>query len=48
MYKPEFKTDKAEFVLEREPLTFKDILISNYQYQYITDYTKWKKKKKND
>ena len=48
IYKPEFKTDKAEFVLEREPLTFKDILISNYQYQYITDYTKWKKKKKND
>ena len=47
LYKPNFKTDKAELILEREPLIFKDILISNYKYQFITDYTKWKKKKKN-
>lgn len=45
LYKPNFKTDKAELVLEKNPLTFKDILISNYKYQFITDYNKWKKKK---
>lgn len=32
LYKPNFKTDKAELILERNPLTFKDILASNYQY----------------
>ena len=47
LYKPNFETDKAELVLEREPLTFKDILASNYKYQFVTDYTKWKKKKDN-
>ncbi len=47
LYKVDFKTDKAELVLERNPLTFKDILLSNYKYQFITDYTKWKKKKHN-
>lgn len=47
LYKLDFETDKAELVLERQPLTFKDILISNYKYQFITDYTKWKKKKNN-
>ena len=47
VYKPNFKSDKAELILERSPLTFKDILISNYKYQFITDYTKWKKKKNN-
>lgn len=44
LYKANFKTDKAELILEREPLTFKDILTSNYQYQFVKDYTKWKKK----
>ena len=29
VYKPNFKSDKAELILERSPLTFKDILISN-------------------
>ena len=47
IYKANFKTDKAELVMERNPLTFKDILASNYKYQYVTDYTKWKKKKAN-
>ena len=47
LYKQDFTTDKAELVLERNPLTFKDILISNYDYQFITNYTKWKKKKNN-
>ena len=47
MYKTAFETDKAELVLERNPLTFKEILASNYKYQFVTDYTKWKKKKEN-
>lgn len=47
IYKPNFESDKAELILEREPLTFKDILASNYKYQFVTDYTKWKKKKEN-
>ena len=47
LYKPNFETDKAQLVLEREPLSFKDILSSNYKYQFITDYTKWKKKREN-
>ena len=47
IYKPNFKTDKAELILERQPLTFKDILTSNYKYQFVTDYTKWKKKQHN-
>lgn len=47
IYKKDFRTDKAELMLEKAPLTFKDILISNYKYQFITDYTKWKKKKNN-
>lgn len=47
LYKPNFETDKAQLVLEREPLTFKDILATNYKYKFITDYTKWKKKKDN-
>ena len=47
LYKLNFESDKAELILERNPLIFKDILISNYKYQFITDYTKWKKKKDN-
>ena len=47
IYKSNFESDKAELFLEREPLTFKDILASNYKYQYVTDYTKWKKKRNN-
>lgn len=47
LYKPDFKTDKAELVITREPLTFKDILASNYDYQFVTNYTKYKKKKDN-
>lgn len=47
MYKENYTTDKAELILERDPLTFHDILTSNYDYQYVTDYTKWKKKKQN-
>lgn len=44
LYKENFETDAAELILERDPLTFKDILASNYQYQFITNNTKYKKK----
>lgn len=47
LYKPNFETDKAELVLVRDPLTFKDILASNYKYQFVTDYKKWKRKNDN-
>ena len=48
MYKSDYITDKAELVCKRNPLTFKEILASNYNYQFVKDYTKWKKKKSND
>jgi hypothetical protein len=32
IYKPDFKTDKAKLVMERDPLTFKNVLASNYKY----------------
>lgn len=44
LYKPNFKTDKAELILERDPLTFKEILASNYEYQFIKDNPKKRKK----
>ena len=47
IYKPDFKTDEAKLVMERDPLTFKNVLASNYKYQFITDYKKWKKNKNN-
>ncbi len=48
IFKKEFKTDKAELILEKKPLTFKDILASNYKYQFVTNYTKWKKNGRNN
>ena len=36
-FKEEFITDKSELILVREPLTFNDILLSNYNYQFISD-----------
>ena len=45
LYKEELVTDKAELILERQPLTFNDILLSNYNYEFISDdLTKHKKK----
>lgn len=35
LYKETFKTNNIELVLEREPLKLKDILTSNYNYQFI-------------
>lgn len=31
----ELKTDKAELIIEREPLKFKDILINDNEYEYL-------------
>lgn len=37
LYKEELTTDKAELILVRQPLKFQDILLSNYNYQFILD-----------
>ena len=34
-YNKELITDKAEFILERQPLTFQDILVFNNDYEFI-------------
>lgn len=36
-YKEQLKTDKAELVLVRKPLKLEDILLSNYDYEFISD-----------
>ena len=36
-YKEQLNTDKAELVLVREPLKLEDILLSNYDYEFISD-----------
>lgn len=36
-YKEQLNTNKAELVLVREPLKLEDILLSNYDYEFITD-----------
>lgn len=44
-YQVKLKTDKAELVLVREPLKFKDILLSENNYEFITDsFNKYKRK----
>lgn len=49
LYKQELTTDKAELILVREPLKFQDILLSNYNYQFISDdLKKYNKNKRND
>ena len=42
IFKEEFTTDKAELILIREPLKFNDILLSNYNYQFISDKLNYK------
>ena len=43
-YYPKLKTAEAELVLTREPLKLKDILLSEYNYEFISDYAhKYKK-----
>lgn len=46
-YKEKLTTDKAELVLTREPLKLEDILLSNYDYEFITD-KKYKRKMETD
>lgn len=40
IYKPNFISDETKLVIERDPLTFKDILASNYEYQFMANYNK--------
>lgn len=35
LFKDSYTTDKAELILLRKPLTFNDILVTNYNYQFI-------------
>lgn len=48
VYKEEFTTQDFELVLVREPLKFDDILLSKYNYQFITDNLRKQKRKKNE
>jgi hypothetical protein len=49
IFKDELNTDKSELILVREPLTFNDVLLSNYNYQFISDeLRKYNKNNKND
>jgi hypothetical protein len=41
-------TDKAELVLVRPPLTLEDILLSVYDYEFITDEVRRYKHKINN
>ena len=34
-FKKNFKTDKAELILTRDPLKFKDILLETKNYEYL-------------
>lgn len=45
IYKEQLYTDKAELILVREPLKFNDILLSKYNYQFISDNLRKYKKK---
>lgn len=47
IFKEEMITDKAEFLFVREPLKFNDILLSNYDYQFISDELKRYNKKQD-
>lgn len=44
IFKSRLITEKAEFLLYRDPLKFKDILLSNYDYQFISDYLRTRTK----
>lgn len=45
MFIEKLDTDKAELILEREPLKLKDILLFNYDYQFIKDKNRTCKKR---
>lgn len=44
-YEPKLVTDEAELVIERNPLKFKEILLSEYNYEFISDQARKNKKK---
>ena len=44
-YKEQLITDKAELILVREPLKLEDILLSVYDYEFITDEARKYKRK---
>ena len=46
-YKPDFISNSAELIQVREPLKFKDVLLSNYDYQFISDNLRRYNKKNN-
>lgn len=45
IFKEEFTTYKSELILVREPLKFNDVLLSNYNYQFISDELRKRNKK---
>lgn len=45
LYKEKFITDKAELILVREPLKLEEILLSVYNYEFITDKERKYKRK---
>ena len=47
-YKEQLITDKAELILVREPLKLEDILLSVYDYEFITDQKRKYKNTKTD
>lgn len=48
IYKEKLITDKAQLVCEKSPLKFDDILLSKYEYQFITDNLRKYKKKTSE
>ncbi len=47
IFKENFVTDQAELILTREPLKFNEVLLSNYNYQFISDELRKYNKKSN-
>lgn len=48
VYKEELITDKAELICEKDPLKFEDILLSKYNYEFISDNLRKHRKKTNE
>lgn len=45
LFKETLTTDKAKLILDREPLKFEDLLLSVYDYEFITDQARKYKRK---
>ena len=48
IYKEQFQTSEAELILVRNPLKFDDVLLSKYNYQFISDDLRKYKKQKHE